>query len=169
MENLEELKTVVVGCGAIGGTLAVQLSENNVDITVVTKYPDLARKIRSEGLELRGVEKQRAIKIKAIPSVSDLAGFFDVVLLATKGNDAEEAAKSVLPFLNQTSVVVTLQNGIIEDRIVIFLVVTELLVLVLSGKLLSLNPALLRRTLMVFFISVPLLMVILFPLSVLTL
>ena len=62
------MRVVVIGVGAIGGPIAGHIAENKIDITVVTKYPDLAKVIESDGLTLQGIEKKRSIPIKAVAS-----------------------------------------------------------------------------------------------------
>ncbi len=111
------LRVVVVGAGAIGGPIAAHMAENHVDITLVTKHPDLAETIKTRGLQLKGLEKFRSVLIKAVPFIEDLEGNFEIIFLATKGTDVEAAAKAIVPFLHEDGVVVTLQNGIVEDAI----------------------------------------------------
>lgn len=111
------MRVIVIGAGAIGGPIAAHLVENDVDTTVVTKSPKLAEIIRTKGLKLQGTEETRFICIKAVPAIEDLKGHFEIVFLAMKATDVEEATMAVLPFLNEDSVCVTLQNGIVEDKV----------------------------------------------------
>ncbi|MFX1533456.1 MAG: ketopantoate reductase family protein [Promethearchaeota archaeon] len=111
------MKVAVIGAGAVGGPIAAHLVEHTVDTILVTKHPDLAELVKTRGICIRGVEKTREIVINAVPKIEDLNNQFDIVFLAMKANDVEEAAKKVLPFLKEDSVVVTLQNGIVEDDI----------------------------------------------------
>ncbi|MFQ5980146.1 MAG: ketopantoate reductase family protein [Candidatus Heimdallarchaeota archaeon] len=107
----------VIGVGSIGGPIAAHLTESDIDVTVVTKHPDLATLIQSKGLKLQGVEESRHVPMKAVPLITDLEGAFDIVFLAMKAFDVKAAAQAVLPYLSDDSVVVTLQNGIVEDEI----------------------------------------------------
>ncbi len=111
------MRVVVVGAGAIGGTLAAHLVEHNINTILVTKYPELSNLVTTRGIRLEGIETAREVVIDAVPSIENLEGHFDIVFLATKATDAEEAAKRVLPYLKEDSAVVTLQNGIVEDDV----------------------------------------------------
>jgi 2-dehydropantoate 2-reductase len=111
------LRVAVIGAGAIGGPIAAHIAENKIDITIVTKHPKLADLIQTKGIKLQGFEKNRYVSIKAIPSIHHLKGKFDIVFLAMKAMDVVESSKALLPFLHDDSVVVTLQNGIVEDDV----------------------------------------------------
>ncbi|MFX0208962.1 MAG: ketopantoate reductase family protein, partial [Candidatus Hodarchaeota archaeon] len=101
------MRVAVIGVGAIGGPIAAHIAENAVDITVVTKYPELADLIESKGIKLQGLETERYVSMKAVPSVGQLEGKFEIVFLAMKAMDVLDATKALLPFLNDDSVVVT--------------------------------------------------------------
>ena len=111
------MRVAVIGVGAIGGPVAGHIAENDIDLTVVTKYTQLAELIETKGLKLQGVEKERYIPIPAVPSIEDLHGKFDIVFLAMKAMDACKAAELILPYLLDDSVVVTLQNGLVEEEV----------------------------------------------------
>lgn len=63
---------VVVGAGAIGGITAGFMVKFGHDVTLITKYLDLAEKIREEGLLITGVKGTHRVKMKAYPRISDL-------------------------------------------------------------------------------------------------
>ncbi|MHA1331788.1 MAG: ketopantoate reductase family protein [Candidatus Hodarchaeales archaeon] len=111
------MRVAVCGVGAIGGPIAVNLVENGVDVIIVTKHQDLANKISTEGLEIRGMGETRKVQIPAVARINDLEEKFDVVFFAMKANAVMEAAKEIKPHLEHDSVVVTLQNGIVEDLV----------------------------------------------------
>ncbi len=111
------MRVAIIGVGAIGGPIAAHLAENAVDITAVTKYSELTELIQSKGIKLQGLETERYVTMKAIPSIGQLEGKFDIVFLAMKAMDVLDASKALLPFLKDDSVVVTLQNGIVEDDV----------------------------------------------------
>jgi len=108
---------VVVGPGAVGGTTAGMLFRKGYDVTLVCKYPEVAAKIRDEGIRIHGLGKDLQVKIPATASLKELKGTFDLVLLATKATDMAETAREVLPLLHEQSKVVSMQNGIMEEEL----------------------------------------------------
>ncbi|MHA2173499.1 MAG: ketopantoate reductase family protein [Candidatus Hodarchaeales archaeon] len=111
------MRVVVIGVGAVGGPIAVNLADKNLDLTVVTKHRSLAEKIQNKGLYLQSMEETKLVKINAVPLVTDLKGKYDIVFLTMKATGVMEAARSIIPYLAEDGVVVTLQNGIVEERV----------------------------------------------------
>jgi 2-dehydropantoate 2-reductase len=140
------MRVVVIGVGAIGGPVAAHIAENQVDITAVTKYPDLADLIQSKGLKLQGVEKERYIPIQAVPTINQLRGKFDIIFLAIKAMDACVAAEALLPHLMDNSVVVTLQNGIVEDDIARIVKPQRVIGAVVAWASKMVSPGIIERT-----------------------
>jgi 2-dehydropantoate 2-reductase len=93
------------------------LKENGYDTTLVCKYTDLAERCRTSGLHVFGHCGDRRIQVPALAGVDEVEGSMDIVLIATKAIHMEEAARSVLPFLKTTSRVVSMQNGIVEEKL----------------------------------------------------
>ncbi len=108
---------VVVGAGAIGGITAAFMRERGYAVELVCKYPDLARKVSSQGLRVFGVRGEFTVPMPAVATIGELKGKKDVVFLATKATDMLDAARELLPLLDTSSVVVSLQNGLCEDAI----------------------------------------------------
>jgi 2-dehydropantoate 2-reductase len=111
------MKILIIGTGAIGGVCAAILAKNNFDTTVVCKYPDLAVKIKEQGLKISGIKGAMQIKMPAVASINELTDKYDIVLHATKATDMLPAAKELLPFLHENSKVLSMQNGICEDAL----------------------------------------------------
>lgn len=111
------MKILIIGTGAIGGVCAAILAKNNFDTTVVCKYPELAVKIKERGLKISGIKGTMQVKMPAVASINELTDKYDIVLLATKATDMIGAAKELMPFLNESSLVVSMQNGICEDAL----------------------------------------------------
>jgi len=112
-----ESKIAVIGAGAIGGITAGFIARAGYDIELVCKYPDLAEKIKNKGVHIFGAKGDFTVPIPAVAKIPELSGKKDIILLATKATEMLEAAQDLLPFLKETSVVVSLQNGICEDAL----------------------------------------------------
>lgn len=113
----ENIRVAVVGAGAIGGIVAAFLARAGWDLEVVCKHQETADRALSEGFHIFGVQGEHRIPLRGLREIQDLSGPKEVVFLATKANDAMEAARVLLPFLKENSVVVSLQNGICEDAL----------------------------------------------------
>ena len=112
-----ESRIAVVGAGAIGGITAALMAKEGYNVEVVCKYEELADTIRSAGFHVFGVNGDYTVPMPAVARVSDLSETKDVVFLAVKATDMLAAARDLLPFLGDSSVIVSLQNGICEDAL----------------------------------------------------
>jgi len=107
----------IIGPGAIGGVVAGLLTKKGYNIQLVVKYPELAQKINSIGIKVEGVCGNYIIKVPSVATPGELTGIYDYVLVATKADGMVNAAKEVLPFLDENSRVVSMQNGICEENL----------------------------------------------------
>lgn len=112
-----KLRICIIGPGAIGGVVAAILNREDYNTRLVTKYPELAEKISSKGIELDGACGKLTIKIPSVARPNELSGTFDYVLIATKADGLTESARQILPFLHENSRVVSMQNGICGDML----------------------------------------------------
>lgn len=110
-------RIAVIGAGAIGSVTAGLLGRAGHRVELVCKHRGTMARIGSGGLRISGVAGEFAAKPTVVQHIGDLSGNEDLVLIATKANDATAAAQKVLPFLGEESIVVSLQNGIVEDEI----------------------------------------------------
>ncbi len=111
-------KTIaVIGGGAIGGITAAYLSKAGFDVELVVKYKEKAEQAVVEGLHIIGVRGDHYMKVKAVADVEQLSGKKDIVMIVTKAYDMPDAARRVLPFLKDDSLVVSMQNGICVEAL----------------------------------------------------
>jgi 2-dehydropantoate 2-reductase len=115
--NQSDLKFLVVGGGAVGGITASLLKRNGIDVEIVCKYPEYATMISEEGIDVSGICGNFKVKIKAYATLDDVPGKKDVVLLATKANDMLEVASSVDSVLRQGGFLMSMQNGVCEEKL----------------------------------------------------
>lgn len=117
MQMDQNYRICIVGPGAIGGVVAGVLKREGFDITLVTKHKDLAEKISTSGMEISGYCGNFTQPIPSVSTIEELEGIFDYVLIVTKGDALEEVARGILPYLDKKSRVVSMQNGICEDKL----------------------------------------------------
>lgn len=105
------MKIAIVGAGAIGGYLGVQLARSGVDVTFVARGENL-KAIQAQGMRLilENGEQVRADKAAAA-SITE-AGAHDYVFLTMKSHQVAPVAQDVLRLCHDQSVVVTMQNGV---------------------------------------------------------
>lgn len=113
------MNVVVVGCGGIGGVIAANLTRAGVDVTPVVGNEAVARAIREDGLTVRELDGTQwsvpAVRGPAL-ALSDDVGPFDLAIVATQNTTLEQALEATLPHLMPDAPVVTIQNGLPEDR-----------------------------------------------------
>ena len=113
-----KLKVLVVGCGAIGGTLGGYLAAAGTPVWVLTTNRAIGRSVREEGLRVRGdAGRVRARPSGVLETPAEAPGPFEFVLLATQPPQVEAAAAEVEHLLAPTGRVVCLQNGLCEERL----------------------------------------------------
>jgi 2-dehydropantoate 2-reductase len=110
-----------MGCGAIGGALAAALLEHGHNVTIVTRNEAISETLTTEGLRVITPQGTHVLPAKvcagACPGLDDVSGPFDIVLMAMKATHVVDAARDAVDRLAPDGVVVTLQNGIVEDSV----------------------------------------------------
>ena len=111
---------VFIGAGAVGGYVGGHLARAGEDVTLVDPWPEHVEAMRSHGLHLGGSQGEHVVQVNAI-HVSDVQGFMrkpvDIAIICTKSYDTEWAAMMIRPYLAPRGYVVSMQNGINEERI----------------------------------------------------
>ncbi len=111
------MNIVIIGAGAVGGIIAGYLSNNNYEVQLVCKHKHILESIENNGLRIEGIKENIISYPDTVLDISQINEKPDIVLLAVKATDVEDVAKKVLPFLKEDTAVVSLQNGICEDKI----------------------------------------------------
>ena len=106
------MRICIVGAGAIGGMLGVQLSLAGEEVTFICRGANLEA-ARRDGIRLileNGTERH-AFPVNATDRIAE-AGLHDLVILAMKAHQLPPVAAEVRLLLGPETMVVTLQNGI---------------------------------------------------------
>ena len=111
------MKILLIGAGAIGGTLAALIHAAGYDISILEINKTARDEINEKGLHLYGAKGEYIEKIKAYGSPDELDEKFDVVIIATKYLVLKPVAESALKFLKDDSLVVGMQNGICMEEL----------------------------------------------------
>ncbi len=113
-------KIAVLGCGAIGSSIAADLTQAGCGITVIDQWPAQIEALKAAGLRIGMPDED--IQTPPLPALHlcDLASAnleFDIVLLAVKSNDDRWMTEFIKPYLKSDGVVVGTQNGMNDDTI----------------------------------------------------
>ncbi|MGE0212400.1 MAG: 2-dehydropantoate 2-reductase [Parvibaculaceae bacterium] len=105
------MKICIYGAGAIGGYLAVGLSQvEGVELSVIARGPHLEA-IRRNGLKLLKDGTETVGRMQASSDPREL-GAQDVVINALKAHQAWESAEHMAPLIGPETALVTCQNGV---------------------------------------------------------
>jgi 2-dehydropantoate 2-reductase len=110
-------RLLLMGCGSVGGVIAGGLLRAGHKVAIVTHNDEIAQAINTDGLRLTTPEGQWTVPTTAHVHLDEVAEPFDAVYLAMKATEVEQAARDVAGYLSPGGYVVTLQNGVVEDRV----------------------------------------------------
>lgn len=112
-------RIAVVGAGAIGSSVAADLTDAGENVTLIDQWPAQVEAIKSDGLRIVMPDLDLKADVHAIHlcEVAELRKPFDVVLLAVKSYDTAWLTQLIAPRLSDEGVFVGLQNGMNEERI----------------------------------------------------
>jgi 2-dehydropantoate 2-reductase len=108
------MKTLIVGAGALGGTIGARLLAVGASVSLATRNARSAKEIKASGLRVTGIGGD--LSIEDAGEVAPLAeysvpGTFDLIVLATKAQDAIDVAPSLARLLAPGGTLLPLQNG----------------------------------------------------------
>lgn len=113
---------VVFGAGGIGGTVGVCLAEAGHDVVLVARGAHRDA-IATSGLRLETPERTVTLRLPVTDDVSTIGlgaePGADVVLLATKSQDTATACTALAAAARHPVPVVSLQNGVVNESIVL--------------------------------------------------
>ena len=110
-------KLAVIGAGAVGGVTAGLMKKAGWDPILVCKHQAIVDRIQNQGLSIKGIKGNHHIPVRTVRHIQDLPDDIDIVFLATKANDCLAAAKTLKPLINDRALLVSMQNGIAEEKL----------------------------------------------------
>jgi ketopantoate reductase len=110
---------VFIGAGAVGGYVGAHLARAGEDVALVDAWPEHIEAIKRDGMHLGGSQGEHVVKVKAM-HMSDVQSFVrkpvDIAIICTKSYDTEWAAMMIKQYLTPQGYIVSMQNGINEER-----------------------------------------------------
>ena len=115
------MRVTVIGAGAIGGTVGVQLHRAGHEAVLVDRDAAHVEAINRAGYRISGLidarERLPAITPDAVPDLVRSSGPLGMVVLAVKAMDTESAVAQIRPYLAPDGFIVSYQNGLNEATI----------------------------------------------------
>jgi hypothetical protein len=107
------MQMLIVGIGALGGTIAARAICAGLPVRLAARNTDSAEALRRSGLRVSGIGGEVRADVIDIAAVEDYGkgDQFDLILLATKAQDTLEVAPRLLRLLAPGGVMLPIQNG----------------------------------------------------------
>lgn len=110
-------RVLVVGTGAIGGTVVGGLAKSGVDVVGLSSNTAIAEAVSAHGYRRRFQETEETTHAPIVTDPAPLEGAFDWIVLATPPDAVALAASSTAHALSEGGAFVVMQNGLCEDRV----------------------------------------------------
>src|SRR5918999_4341473 len=109
-----------MGAGAVGSYVGGHLSRAGSDVTLIDPWPDHIEAIKHNGLQLEGTQGEYLVHPRAL-HLHEVQSLFkdpvDIAFVCTKSYDTVWATALISQYLVPGGFVVSLQNGLNEERI----------------------------------------------------
>lgn len=110
-------RIAVLGSGAIGSSVAADLIEAGLDVTIIDQWPEHVEAMRTNGLRVTMPDREIHVEANA-HHLSDVAGLkplFDIVFVCVKSIDTKWIVHFIEPYLSPDGVLVGIQNSMNDD------------------------------------------------------
>jgi 2-dehydropantoate 2-reductase len=113
---MSDSAVLIVGAGAMGGTIGAHLARSGNEVVLVDRVPEHLARMREVGLTITGPLAKFTVPVK-VRAPEELDGQYERVLLCVKAQDTVAATKMFAPHLAPDGFVVSVQNGLNEYAI----------------------------------------------------
>ena len=108
------MRIAIMGSGGLGGYFGARLARGGADVRFIARGRHLEA-MRASGLRIEGPEPIHVEKVQATDSPGEI-GVVDVVMLAVKLWDTEQAIAQIRPLVGPETTVISFQNGVLKDQ-----------------------------------------------------
>ncbi len=102
-----------MGAGAVGGYFGALLHRGGVEVTFIARGPHLEA-IKARGLQIKSTQETFTVHAKAVGEPTEV-GAVDLILFCVKSYDTESATRQCLPIIREGTVILSLQNGVLNE------------------------------------------------------
>ncbi len=112
-------KIAVLGVGAVGSSVGADLTKAGYDVVLIDQWPAHVEAMKASGLRVVMPDEDLHTPVRAyhLCEVCSLNQEFDIVLLAAKSGDSCWMAEFIKPYLKPDGALVSVQNGLNDERI----------------------------------------------------
>jgi 2-dehydropantoate 2-reductase len=104
-------RIAIIGTGSMGSIYAALLADAGHDVWAVDAWPEHVAAMNMNGLRGEGKSGDRTVRLNATTNAADV-GKADLVIIATKADGVEDAARAVAGILDAETPVLAIQNGL---------------------------------------------------------
>ena len=109
-------RVAILGAGSLGTIMGAIVSQKGGDCVLIDSNVDHVKALNEKGATVTGKMDLKNIPVKAI-TPDQMEGIYDIIILLTKQTSNKVVLNNLLPYINENSVVCTLQNGIPEESV----------------------------------------------------
>jgi 2-dehydropantoate 2-reductase len=110
------INAAIIGAGSLGTIIAARVSLNGGSCTLIDTNREHVDALNKHGATVTGFLDHKNVPVKAI-TPDQMEGIYDLVIVLTKQLANKAALTHLLPYINDDSVVCTLQNGVPEESV----------------------------------------------------
>lgn len=111
----DDMKVAVMGAGGVGAYFGGRLAEGGIPVSFIARGEHL-KAMNENGLKINSIHGDFEIQVEATDDPNDI-GTVDLVLFTVKAHDTEEAGKQISPLVGENTAILSLQNGIDNEKI----------------------------------------------------
>lgn len=113
------MKTLIVGAGALGGIIGARLLARGASVSLATRSATAAEEIKASGLIVTGIGGDLSTEAGEVASLGEYSApaTFDLIILATKAQDAIDVAPSLVRLLAPGGTLLPIQNGGVAETV----------------------------------------------------
>jgi len=117
------MRILIVGLGALGGVIATRLQAAGIPVHLAVRSADSAVRLKAVGLMVTGAGGEASAAAAAVEPLEAYAGAepFNLIVLATKAQDALAAASALPILLASDGALLPIQNGFVPQMVSDFL------------------------------------------------
>ena len=122
-------KIAVLGAGAIGSSIAADLTRAGRDVLIIDQWADHVNAMMANGLHVSMPDGECTVPVRAchISDVSTLDPQLDLVFLCAKSYDTRWMTELIAPHLKANGAIVGVQNGMNNDAIASIVGITRVI------------------------------------------